>query len=122
MRRPLNMVLLALVAAALLSVPATAQEGQYVSADNANFEWSGKQDRNALFNWSASIENESKRRNVEVRVSLVLVDTAGETVATDSVTVTLQNESTVEVGHDGMLPYDDAARVAQYRVAVEPVD
>ncbi len=122
MRRRLNTILFALLAVGLLPAPTIAQSEQYVSAGNASFEWTGKQDRSALFSWSATVENPSKRRNVEVRVSLVLVDAAGETVATDSVTVTLQNESSADVGQGGSLPYDDAARVAQYRVAVEPLD
>lgn len=115
-RRP-TAIIGALLIVAIVAVPALAQ--QYVSVQNSRFEWTGKQDRTANFRWSATIDNPTKRPDIELRVTLTLVDGAGNVVGTDSTTVTVGKMGQAEVSQHGSLPYDDAARVAQYRVSVE---
>lgn len=115
-RRP-TAIIGTLLIVAILAVPALAQ--QYVSVQNAQFEWIGKEDRTANFSWSATIDNPTKRPDVELRVTLTLVDGAGNVVGSDSTTVTVGKMAQATVSQDGSLPYDEAARVAQYRVSVE---
>ncbi len=118
LRRSLSLLVASLVLL-VVALPAVAQDdAEYVSVQNARFEWRGKQNQTAMFRWSATVENPSKRRNVEVQVTLVLVDEQGNVVASDSTTVTLDKESSADVEREGTLPYADAARVASYRVDV----
>lgn len=120
-RRPYS-ILAALLMVTVLAAPAVAQSQQYVSVQSASFEWTGKADRQANFSWSATVENPTKRPDLALRVTLILVDSSGNVVGTDSATVMVGKEATADVRQDGTLAYDDAAQVARYRVTVERAD
>lgn len=118
-RRP-KTILLSLLAVTLLAAPVVlAQAPQFISVEDQSFEWTGKEGRTANFSWSATIANPTKRPNVELAVTLTLVDGAGNVVGTDSTTLTVDREGQADVRHAGSLPYDDAAMVENYRVSVE---
>lgn len=118
MLRRKNAVILAVLALALVAVPTVqAQEGDYVTVEEPSFMWTGKEDMTANFSWSAMIANPYKRP-VSVEVTLVLLDGSGDVVATDSEMVEVGKEGNIEVGSDGSLPYAEADRARQWRVAV----
>lgn len=118
-RRP-KILLFAMLAITLLAAPiVVAQTPQYISVEDHSFEWTGKEGRTANFSWSATVANPTKRPNLELAVTLTLVDTDGNVVGTDSTTVTVDREGQADVRNAGSLPYDEAATVAQYRVSVE---
>ena len=121
MRRAYSTLAVLLMVTAL-AAPAIAQTEQYVNVQSASFEWTGKTGREANFSWSATVANPTKRPNVELRVTLILVDSAGNTIGTDTVDVMVGKEASAEVSNSGSLAYDDAAQVAQYRVSVASGD
>jgi len=117
--RRMTVAVIGLLALALVATPALAQS--VISAQNPSFSWTGKQDQQANFTWSATLTNPSKRTTTVV-VTLQLIDASGNVVGADTKTVTLQRESDMEVGGDASIAYADAARAAQYRVMVEGAD
>lgn len=120
MRRLITAVtLLALVAVA---TPAIAQDEYVVAATDPSFAWTGKQDQQAMYEWSSTLTNPS-RREVMVNVSLQLLDSAGNVVIADTKSVTIAGESEMSVGGEASMPFSDARSATQYRIVVEgPAD
>ena len=106
--------LLALLAVA---VPAMAQDEIIVRATNPSFSWGAKQDQQATYEWSSTLNNPSRREAV-VNVSLQLLDDAGNVVGSDTKLVTIARESEMSVGGESMLAYADASNAAMYRIVV----
>lgn len=123
MFRRIAVLSIAVFALTLLAVPAAQaqDDGDYVSLASPMFSWTGKQDQNANYSWSATVENPFKRP-VTVRVTLVLVDGAGDVVSSTSETVEVDKEGSVDVGGEGMLAYAQANQARQYRIEVAAAD
>jgi len=106
--------LLALLAVAM---PAMAQDEIVVSATNPSFSWGAKQDQQATYEWSSTLNNPS-RRETTVTVSLQLLDSQGNVVADDVKMVTIAGETEMGVGGEATLPYAEARSAAMYRIVV----
>lgn len=119
MFRRSRMFLLTILALTLVAGPAIAaqEEGPYVSVENPAFSWTGKQDQQASFSWSATVQNPFKRPAM-VRVTLVLLDANGAVLSTDSETLEVGKESQSEVSREGSLAYATASQATQYRIEI----
>lgn len=123
MSRRISAFLIAVVAVALLVVPAVqaqedAPEGDYVTVQEPSFSWTGKEDQTANFSWSATVHNPYKRP-VWVNVTLLLLDGSGNVISTDTEQVEISKEGMASVSRDGSLAYGQASQAQQYRIAVE---
>lgn len=116
-RRPF-VLFAALVLAVVLVAPALAMDDVNVSVQNPSFSWTGKQDQQAGYDWSATVSNPSKRPT-SVIVTLHLLDASGNVVASDTKTVEVMRQSQVAVSGKGMLAYADANKATQYRITLE---
>lgn len=115
MRRKL-ITLVAAIAVLAAAVPVLAQS--VITAHDPSFSWTGKEDQQANYTWSATVTNPS-RREATINVTLQLIDASGNVVAADAKTITVGRESDTEVGGDASLAYAEAARATQYRIMVE---
>jgi hypothetical protein len=113
--------LTAIVLALAIAAPVVAQDEMYVSVQDPSFSWTGKQDQQANFSWSASIDNPTKRP-ATVMVTLHLMDADGAIVGSDSQTIAITKQSNTDVGGNGSLAYASASQATQYRVTVEGVE
>ena len=119
-RRPFT-VLAALLLAVMIAAPAIAQDEQYVSVQDPSFSWTGKEDQQANYSWSATIDNPTKRPAM-VMVTLHLMDSNGDIVGSDSVTLEVERMSQSEISSGGVLAYAMASQAAQYRITIEGVE
>lgn len=119
-RRPVT-VLAALLLAVMIAAPALAQDELYVSVQDPSFSWTGKQDQQANFSWSATIDNPT-RRPAMVMVTLHLMDATGNIVGSDSQTMEVGRQSQSEVSGSGQLAFATASQATQYRITIEGVE
>lgn len=119
-RRPFT-VLAALLLAVMLAAPAIAQDEMYVSVQDPSFSWTGKQDQQANYSWSATIDNPTKRPAM-VMVTLHLMDATGNIVGSDSITVDVERQSRSEISNSSALAYATASQATQYRITIEGVE
>lgn len=119
-RRPVT-VLAAVLLAIMFALPAVAQDEMYVSVQDPSFSWTGKQDQQANFSWSATIDNPTKRHAM-VMVTLHLMDASGNIVGSDTQTIEITRLSQSPVEGDGVLAYATASQAKQYRITVEGVE
>ncbi|MFW6198743.1 MAG: hypothetical protein ACOC5E_02860 [Acidobacteriota bacterium] len=112
----------------LIALPTAA--AQTVRVADSTFDWTDIEQERALFEWSADVVNEQPRE-VEVRVTLLLLDGDDEVVcwgqgaeercARDSVDITLEASGERTVRDEGSIPYDRAAEVVSFRFRVDPL-
>lgn len=118
MSRRSGTMLTAVLALALVAAPAVAAQEQYVSIQSPSFSWTGKQDQQASYSWSATVSNPF-RRAAAVKVTLLLLDGNGNVVGSSSVTTEVAKNGTAEVSGESTLAYAQARLAAQYKIAVE---
>jgi hypothetical protein len=117
--KPMRRLTTAVTILALLAVamPAMAQDEYVVSATNPSFSWGAKQDQQATYEWNSTLSNPFRREAV-VNVSLQLLDSEGNVVASDTKMVTIAGETEVGVGGESMLAYAEARSATMYRIVV----
>lgn len=85
----------------------------------SDFDWTTVEQDRAHFAWSAEVINEAGR-DVDVKVTVDLLDDDEGIVYSDSVTTRVANAQTRTVRHEGSLPFDRAADVVRFRFRLEP--
>lgn len=117
--RALTSAVVVLAAVALAVGPVLAQTA--ITVQNPSFEWTGKSGQMAGYRWSASVDNPSGRE-LQVRVSFEMLDSAGAVVASDSVELTVASEDTADVERTAEVEVATAQGASQYRVTLMGID
>ena len=113
--RSIIAVLLVVACGAMFVAEALAQ--QEVSVQNRSFAWSGKSGQNANYRWSATIDNPSSRE-LNVRVTIELLNAAGDVVGQNSADVMLPPMDRTSVEQTSNITVAAAETLAQYRVVL----
>ena len=111
------LILVALVGAAL---PLSVIASQQLKLGKSDFDWQDAEQEVAHFAWTAEVINESAD-DVEVEVSLDLLDDDDRVVHTDSTRQLATAGATTRVAHAGSLPFDTAVDVVSSRFRIEPL-
>ena len=106
-----------LALALLAAVAAAAVE---VRLGEHGFDWTTVEEDRAHFRWSAEVINETSQA-LEMTVTVDLLDDDDAVVHSDSVSTSVQPQSTQQVEHDGSLLFDRAADVVSFRFRLDPV-
>jgi len=113
-----TLIVVALVCAAL---PVAVIASQQLKLGKSNFDWNDAEQEVAHFAWAAEVINESAE-DVEVEVSLDLLDDDDRVIHTDSARTTASAGATTRVEHEGSLPFDKAVDVVSSRFRIDPLD
>jgi hypothetical protein len=116
--RPIFTLILVLAVTALAATEALAQ--LEVSVQNRSFAWTGKSGQTANYRWSATIDNPSSR-DLNVRVTVELLNAAGEVVARDSADLMLPQMDRASVEQTSSVAFASAQTATQYRVVLMPI-
>lgn len=111
--RPAAMML-ALVA--LVAAPVLAQTP--VTVQNPSFEWTGKEGQQANYRWSATVDNPSSRDDLRVRVTLEMLDSGGNVVASDSTEMQLPEEDQASIDRTAQVEVETAQQATEYRITM----
>jgi hypothetical protein len=111
-------VVVALVCAAL---PFAALAAQQLKLGKSDFDWKDSETEVAEFSWAAEVINESST-DVEVEVSLDLLDDDDRVIHTDSTRTTAVAGATTQVERDSSMPFDKAVDVVSSRFRIDPLD
>jgi len=117
--RPIFTLILVLAVAVLATTEALAQ--LEVSVQDRSFAWTGKSGQTANYRWSATIDNPSSR-DLNVRVTVELLNAAGEVVARDSADVMLPQLDRASVEQASSVAFASAQTATQYRVVLMPIE
>lgn len=112
------LIVIGLVCAAL---PVAVLAAQQLKLGKSDFDWKDAEQEVAHFAWAAEVINESSE-DVEVEVSLDLLDDDDRVVHTDSTREIASAGATTRVQHEGSLPFDRAVDVVSSRFRIEPLD
>lgn len=121
MSKRVLMIALAGILALSLSAPAIAQDEVVVSVQDPSFAWAGKRDQTVNYEWSATIDNPS-RKDFTVDVTLEFLDAEGTVVATDRQTADVGRESTAAVESSASITWAQAQQATQYRITLADAD
>ena len=111
------LIVVALVCAAL---PMAVIAAQQLKLGKSDFDWADAEQEVAHFVWVAEVINESAQ-DVEVEVSLDLLDDDDRVVHTDSTRQTALAGATTRVEHAGSLAFDKAVDVVSSRFRIDPL-
>ena len=111
------LIVVALVCAAL---PMAVIAAQQLKLGKSDFDWADAEQEVAHFVWVAEVINESAQ-DVEVEVSLDLLDDDDRVVHTDSTRQTALAGATTRVAHAGSLAFDKAVDVVSSRFRIDPL-
>jgi hypothetical protein len=117
--RSLVAVMLVFMMGAVFALDALAQT--QVSVQNRTFAWTGKSGQDANYRWSATIDNPSGRE-LNVRVSIELLDAAGAVVGSNSADVMLPPMDTTSVEQTSNIAFATAETARQYRVVLMEIE
>ena len=92
-----------------------------VTVQDRSFAWTGKSGQDANYRWSATINNPSGRE-LNVRVTIELLDSAGAVVGQNSSDVMLTPENTTSVQEDASIAFATAETAEQYRITLMEVE
>lgn len=120
MSKRVLMIALAGILALSLSAPAFAQNEVVVSVQDPSFSWAGKRDQTVNYEWSATVDNPS-RKDFTVNVTLEFLDAEGTVVATDRRTADVDRESSAAVESSASITWAQAQQATQYRVTLAEV-
>jgi len=112
------LILVAFVCAAL---PLAVIAAQHLKLGKSDFDWKDAEQEVAHFGWVAEVINESSQ-DVEVEVSLDLLDDDDRIVHTDSTRQVAVAGATTRVEHEGSLPFDEAIDVVSSRFRIDPLN
>ncbi|MCH7825959.1 MAG: hypothetical protein IH849_14260 [Acidobacteria bacterium] len=113
--RSIIAILVVVVVGAMIAGEALAQKE--ISVQNRSFAYTGKSGQNANYRWSATIDNPS-RRDLNVRVTLEMLNAAGEVVASDRADVMLPPMDSTSVEQTSSVALATAETATQYRVVL----
>ena len=117
--RSILAIVLVAALAAVFTTEALAQTE--VSVQDRSFAWSGKSGQNANYRWSATIDNPSSRE-LRVRITIELLNAAGDVVAQNSADVTLPPMARPSVEQTSSLAVATAETATQYRVVLMEIE
>ena len=117
--RPILAVVLVLALGAMFAAEALAQ--QEVSVQDRSFVWSGKSGQDANYRWSATINNPSGRE-LNVRVTMELLNTAGNVVGQNSADLMLPAMDDTSVQQNGTVTVATAETATQYRIVLMEIE
>lgn len=117
--RSIVAVMLAVMLGAVFALNAVAQT--QVSVQNRTFAWTGKSGQNANYRWSATIDNPSGRE-LNVRVTIELLNTAGTVVGSNSTDVMLPPMDRTSVEQTSNIAVTTAETARQYRVVLMEIE
>jgi hypothetical protein len=92
-----------------------------VGVSDRSFAWTGKSGQDANYRWSATINNPS-RRELNVRVTIELLNAAGEVVGNNSADVMLPPEDTTSVEQTSSITVATAETARQYRIVLMEIE
>jgi hypothetical protein len=92
-----------------------------VSVQNRSFAWTGKAGQNANYRWSTTIDNPSSRE-LNVRVTIELLNTAGDVVGQNSADVMLNPMDNTAVEQTSNIEVATAETAAQYRIVLMEIE
>lgn len=111
---------LIVVAFVCTALPVALIATQQLKLGKSDFDWNDAEQEVAHFAWAAEVINESAQ-DVEVEVSLDLLDDDDRVVHTDSTRKVALAGATTRVEHEGSLPFDTAVDVVSSRFRIDPV-
>ena len=92
-----------------------------VSVQNRSFAYTGKSGQNANYRWSATINNPSSR-DLNVRVTIEMLNAAGEVVASDSANAMLSPMDRTSVEQTSTIAVATAETATQYRIVLMEIE
>ena len=92
-----------------------------VTVQNRSFAWTGKSGQDANYRWSATINNPSTRE-LNVRVTIELLDSAGAVVGQNSSDVMLAPEDNTSVEENASIAFATAETAEQYRITLMEIE
>jgi hypothetical protein len=117
--RSILAVLLVVALGSVFAVDAIAQTE--VSVENRSFAWTGKSGDTANYRWSATVNNPSGRE-LNLRVTMEMLNAAGEVVAQDSTDVMLAPMDSSSVEETANIAVATAESATQYRVVLMEIE
>jgi hypothetical protein len=117
--RSILAVLLIVTLGAMFAAEVLAQT--QVSVQNRTFAWTGKSGQTANYRWSASIDNPSSRE-LNMRVTIELLNAAGDVVGQNSADVMLPPMDSTSVEQAGNIEVSTAQTATQYRVVLMEIE
>ena len=103
----------------LIASPALSQVA--VTVQNESFAWTGKSGQQANYRWSATINNPSGG-DVNVRVTIELLDDGGDVVGSDSAELAVAGMDRGTVERTASIAVSTAANAKQYRIVLTGLD
>lgn len=98
------------------AIPALADD-VVVTVEGPSFVWNKKTAGNSNYDWKASINNPSRRKQkIDVRLELL---EGSNVVATSPMSIVALKKSVTPVGLPGTIPFTTAKNVTHYRIVVE---
>ncbi len=110
---------IAQVVAFALALAGTAFAVADLRLGEHGFDWTTVEQDRAHFRWTAEVINDTTQ-DVEVEVTVDLLDDDDAVIASDSTSATLAAGQRARVEHDGSLPFDRAADVVSFRFRLDP--
>lgn len=92
-----------------------------VRVQDRTFAWTGKAGQDANYRWTATIDNPSSRE-LNVRVTIELLDAAGAVVGQNSTDVMLAPEDTTAVEETASIAVTTAETAQQYRIVLAEIE
>lgn len=117
--RSMVAMLLVFVLTAAFAAEALAQIE--VTVQNRTFAWTGKSGDNANYRWTATIDNPSSRE-LNVRVTIELLDAAGAVVGQNSADVMLTPTDSTSVEQTASIAVSTAETARQYRIVMMEIE
>ncbi len=109
-----------MVALVCAMLPVTVIAAQQLKLGKSDFDWKDSEQEVAEFAWAAEVINESAQ-DVEIEVSLDLLDDDDRVIHTDSTRTMAAAGATTRVEHDGSMPFDRAVDVVSSRFRIDPL-
>jgi len=113
--RSILAILVVVAVGAMIAGEALAQKE--ISVQSRSFAYTGKSGQNANYRWSATIDNPSNR-DLNVRVTLEMLNAAGEVVAFDTADLMLPPMDSTSVEQTSSVAVATAETATQYRVVL----
>ena len=113
--RSILAILVVVAVGAMIAGEALAQVE--ISVQSRSFAYTGKSGQNANYRWSATIDNPSNR-DLNVRVTLEMLNAAGEVVAFDTADLMLPPMDSTSVEQTSSVAVATAETATQYRVVL----
>ncbi len=117
--RSILAVLMVVAMGAVFAVQAVAQTE--ITVQNRSFAWTGKSGDTANYRWSATVNNPSGRE-LNLRVTMEMLNSAGEVVGQDSADVMIAPMDNASVEETASIAVSTAESARQYRVVLMEIE